>query len=187
MEKKRMGRKDFENPIFKDRAKVLKTSEETGGHYTLGELIVSPGGKNFMHTHSAFEETFTAIEGKLGVVLQGKKHYLQPGESITVPLYEPHHFFNDGEDAIKCHVRFVRGHDDFIKGIAIAYGLAKDGLTDNQGKPKKFSHLALVMDMTDTKPTGLIGMLFPLFKFLANRARRNGTERVLLERYYYEE
>src|ERR1700750_2580600 len=121
MEKKRVARTEFENPIFKDRAKVLKTSEETGGYYTLGELIVSPGGGNFMHTHSAFEETFTAIEGKLGVVLNGKKHYLQPGESITVPLYTAHHFFNDGKEPIKCHVKFVPGHDDFIRGIAIAY------------------------------------------------------------------
>jgi len=186
MEKKLVGRRYFENPIYKDRAKVLKTSEETGGSYSLGELEVFPGGGNFMHVHSAFEETFTAIEGKLGVMLAGKKYYLQPGESVTVPLYTPHHFFNDGNEVVKCQIKFVPGHDDFIRGIAIAYGLAMDGQTDSEGKPKKLSHLALLMDMTDTRPTGLIGMLFPLFKWMAKKARKNGTQKALLEKYYYE-
>src|SRR5580765_2348633 len=142
MQKKLVPKRVFINPIFKDRATVLKTSEETDGAYTLGELEVFPGGRNFMHTHSAFEETFTAKEGTLGVVLRAQKYFLQPGESITVPLYEPHHFFNDGKEPVKCHVKFVPAHDDFIKGIAIGYGLAADGKTDKEGKPKSLMHLA---------------------------------------------
>ena len=58
---------------------MLKTSEETSGQYLLGLLEVSPGGGNPMHTHSLFEETFTAVEGRLGVRYGDKKIYLKPG------------------------------------------------------------------------------------------------------------
>jgi mannose-6-phosphate isomerase-like protein (cupin superfamily) len=183
---KRKAKRVFINPIFKDKATVLETNEETGGRYMLGELVVYPGGGNFMHTHSAFEETFTAVKGTLGLVLNKKKYYLHPGESMTVPLYAPHHFFNDGNEPVTCHIKFTPGHDGFPKGIAIGYGLAADGETNGKGVPKSLSVLALLMVLTDTKPAGLMGLLFPLFKWMANRAKRNGTEEMLLNKYYYE-
>lgn len=179
-------RKVFINPIYKDKATVLKSLDETGGTYMLAELVVYPGGGNFMHTHSAFEETFTAVKGTLGVVLNNKKHYLQPGDSVTVPLHAPHHFFNNCKEPITCHIKFTPGHEGFVKGIAIGYGLAADGKTNSKGIPKSFMHLALLVVLTDTKPTGFMGILFPIFKWFAARARKNGTEQALLERYYYE-
>jgi quercetin dioxygenase-like cupin family protein len=172
--------------VYKDKVTVLKTSEETGGAYSLGELEVLPGGGNTMHTHSAFEETFTAIKGILGVALKNKKYFLQPGQSITVQLNTPHHFFNDDDQLVTCHVKFIPGHEGFPKGLAIAYGLAADGKTNGKGMPKSFMHLALLIVLTDTKPTGILGMLFPFFKWLANKAKKNGTENALLAKYYYE-
>lgn len=186
MKKQLIARRVFINPMYKDKATVLKTSEETGGAYSLGELEVWPGGGNPMHKHSAFTETFTAIKGTLGIALKDKKYYLKPGESITVPLHTPHHFFNDGQQPVTCHVKFVPGHADFVKGLAIGYGLAADGKTNKKGVPKSFTHLALLIVLTDTKATGLLGALFPLFKRLAGKARRNGTEEALLKKYYYE-
>jgi hypothetical protein len=47
--------------------------------------------------------------------------------------------------------------------------------------PNSLTHLALLTVLTDTKPTGLFGALFPFFKWLAKKARNNGTERLLLE------
>lgn len=186
MKKQLKARRVFVNPVFKDKAVVLKTSEETGGAYSLGELLVYPGGGNYMHTHSAFEETFTAVKGELCVMLGEKKHILKPGESITFPLHAPHHFFNDGKEPITCQVKFIPGHEDFVKGIAIAYGLAADGKTNSKGMPKSLTHLALLTVLTDTKPMGFLGNLFPIFKWLAKKAKDNGTEKTLLEKYYYE-
>jgi mannose-6-phosphate isomerase-like protein (cupin superfamily) len=186
MEKKFTARRIFVNPIYKDKATVLESVEETGGSYMLGELEIAPGGGNFMHTHSAFEETFIAVKGTLGVVLNDKKHFLKPGESITVPLHTPHHFFNNSRERIICHLKFKPGHEGFVKGIAIGYGLAADGKTNSKGIPKNLMHLALLIVLTDTKPTGPMGALFPAFKWLAKRAKKNGTEQALLEKYYYE-
>lgn len=175
----------FENPIFKDKATVLESVDDTGGSYMVGELEVAPGGGNFMHTHSAFEETFTAVKGVLGVVLNKKKYYLQPGQSVTIPLHAPHHFFNDNKEPITCHIKFTPGHEGFVKGIAIGYGLAADGKTNSKGTPKSLTYLALLITLTDTKPVGVMGLLFPVFKWLARKARKNGTEKALLDKYYY--
>jgi hypothetical protein len=68
MEKKLIATRVFINPVFKDRLTVLKTREETGGEYSLNELEKAPGEGNFMHTHSAFEEKFTAVKGILGAI-----------------------------------------------------------------------------------------------------------------------
>ncbi|MBC7936988.1 MAG: cupin domain-containing protein [Rhizobacter sp.] len=185
MTKKLIPKKVFINPAFKDKVTVLHTSEETGGAYSMGLLEISPGGGNPMHTHSEFEETFTAHEGVLGVALNGKKHYLSPGESITVPRNEPHHFFNNTSEKVSCFVKFVPGHENFIKGLAIGYGLAGDNLTSKTGVPKSLGHLAIMICLMDTKPTGILGLLFPVFKWMAGKARKNGTEQLLLEKYYY--
>lgn len=176
----------FVNPIYKDKATVLKTGEDTGGRYCLGELEVAPGGGNFLHVHSAFTETFTAMKGTLGVQFKNRRLFLKPGESITVPLYTPHCFFNNGSEPVVCHVKLEPAHDGFIKGIAIAYGLAADGRTDNKGKPKNLMHTALIMSLTDTLPVGMIRWLKPLFSLLAKRAKKEGVEEALLRQYYYE-
>ncbi len=183
---RKTARRVFINPVFEDKVTVLENIEETGGQYFLCELEVAPGGSNFMHVHSAFEETFTVVKGVLGIALDKKKHYLQPGESLTVPLYSSHHFFNDTKERVTCLIKFTPGHDGFIKGLAIAYGLAVDGKTNGKGLPKSLTHLALLVLLTDTKPTGVLGMLFPLFKWLASKARKKGMEEELLQKYYYE-
>lgn len=186
MENKKVPKRVFINPLYKDKATVLKFTHETKGAYLLGELEVAPGGGNPMHTHAAFQETFTAVKGILGIRIRNERFYLRPGESMTVPLHTPHCFFNDDDEPITCHIKFEPGHDGFIKGLAIGYGLARDGHTNKKGIPKSLIHLALVIVLTDTKPAGLLGALFPLFKWLARKAQQNGTEQELLDRYYYE-
>ena len=181
-----VARRVFVNPIYKDKATVLKTSEDTNGQYLLGELEVSPGGGNSLHVHKAFTETFTAVKGILGVRFKNKQLYLRPGESITVPINTPHCFFNDGDETIVCHVKLAPAHEGFVKGIAIGYGLASDGLTNKKGIPKSITHLALLVSLTDTRPYGALGLLMSLFKWLAKRARKKGLEERLLNRYYYQ-
>jgi mannose-6-phosphate isomerase-like protein (cupin superfamily) len=182
----RPTKREFGNPAYKDKVTVLKTSEETKGEYSLGQLEVYPGGGNGLHIHTAFTETFTAVKGTLGVVLRDKKIYLKPGDSLTIPLQMPHYFFNDNKETIVCNIKLQPGHQGFEKGIAIAYGLATDGKSSKKGVPKSISHLALIMMLTDTHPAGVLGWLKPLFRSLANRAKRKGVEKELLEKYYYQ-
>ena len=186
MERTRTTKRILENPIFKDKAVIIKTSRETGGAYSLGELEVAPGGGNGLHKHSAFTETFTAVKGKLGVTYGKKKLFLNPGESLTIPLKTPHYFFNEGPEKIICQVKLQPGHEGFEKGIAIAYGLAADGRTNRKGIPKSFTHLSLLVMLSDTIPAGILSLMMPLFRLFAKRARNKGIENELLEKYYYE-
>ena len=186
MKKELRPRRVFINPIYKDKVTILKSSQETGGNYSLGELEISPGGGNSLHVHSAFDETFTAIKGTLGVAFKDKKILLQPGESITVTRFTPHHFFNSTNEMVVCHIKFTPGHEGFEKGIAIAYGLASDGKTNRKGIPKSISHLALLINLTNTNPPGFLGVLTPVFNWFAKRARKNGMEQELLKKYYYQ-
>jgi len=182
----RVAKRTFINPQFKDKVTVLKTSEDTNGKYLLGLLEVAPGGGNHMHTHSLFEESFMAVEGRLGVQYGDRKIYLKPGESVTVPREQPHHFFNDSKMVVICQVKLTPAYEGFIKGIAILYGLAADGLTNKKGLPKGLMHLALFITLMDIKPAIFIGRLMPLFKILARWARKRGIEQQLLDKYYYE-
>jgi mannose-6-phosphate isomerase-like protein (cupin superfamily) len=186
MQEKRQTKRILENPAYKDKVTVLKTSDETNGEYSLGQLEIYPGGGNGLHIHTAFTETFTAIKGTLGVVIRDRKMYLKPGESLMIPQQTPHHFFNDNEETIVCNIKLQPGHQGFEKGIAIAYGLAAEGKSSKKGVPKSITHLALIMMLTDTYPAGVLGLLKPIFRRLAVRARRKGIERDLLERYYYQ-
>jgi hypothetical protein len=82
-------------------------------------------------------------------------------------------------------VKLSPGHEGFIKGIAILYGLAADGKTNKKGVPRSLTHLALFFSLADTIPTGGLSLLAPLFRWLAARARKRGMEKEPLEKYYY--
>jgi len=186
MQQGRGFRKIYVNPIFKDKATVLKTLADTEGVYTLGELVVYPGGNNFLHTHNNFEETFIGVEGSIGVRIRNEEFLLGPGQSMTIPRKTPHYFFNRSDKPVTCYVRMDPGQDDFIKGIAILYGLAADQKTDSKGKPKSLTDLAMISILMDTKPSGALGWLYPLFRWLAASGRKNGREKEHLEKYYFE-
>jgi hypothetical protein len=57
------------NPIFRDTVTFIKTSAETKEQFTEAELTLMPGGRNPLHYHLSYSETFTAIDGELGVGL----------------------------------------------------------------------------------------------------------------------
>jgi hypothetical protein len=79
---------------------------------------------------------------------------LNTGESFTVPAGTPHRFYNEADDMVKFHITFQTGHTGMENFIKIFYGLASDGLTDKNGKPKKFAHLAVALQMSDSNAPG---------------------------------
>lgn len=147
------------------------------------ELTLMPGGGNPPHIHTAFDETFTAVKGKLGLRLGKEKMLLQPGESFTVRKGEVHNFFNPGKEEIVFKIKFTPGHEGMEHLLRIAYGLAADGLTNKEGVPKSILVAALIMEMGDSYPTGLFYLLRPLLSLLAKRARKKGIEKALVDKY----
>jgi quercetin dioxygenase-like cupin family protein len=170
------------NPLIQDTVTFLKTAEETGGAESELLLTLRPGGKNALHYHKAFSETFTALDGELG--LQFAKHktkVLQPGESFTAEPLTPHGFFNPTDREIKFHIRIAPGHTGFEEALRIAYGLAEDGLTNQDGIPRKISHMAILVSLSDTNLPGIFSFFAPILKIMAARAQGEATK--LREKY----
>lgn len=170
------------NPIFKDTVTFLQLAEESGNSITEAEITLMPGGENPLHYHKTFSETFTAVEGDLGIKL-GKKvsRILKPGESYTVEPMSVHCFFNPTDQEIKFNVKIRPGHTGFEHSLRIIYGLAEDGLTDKKSVPKSLKHAAIILSMSDMNLPGLFTFMFPLLKWMAARAKSNGEEQKLMD------
>ncbi len=178
-----MEKRVFQNSKFKDRVTVLKSPKETNHEYLLLEIELDPKGGNGLHYHTSFSEEFIPVNGDLGVRLGKKKVILKPGNSAVVKIGESHHFFNPGGETIRFQVKIVPGHEGFLQGVKIAYGLAEDGLTTKTGIPKKLDHLALLLKLSDTRAGGLLGLIFSLIMMKAKRAESNGVLKALTEKY----
>lgn len=173
------------NPAFDDTVTFLKYSYETDGAYTLLEIDLAPGGGNTNHFHERFAETFTAVEGTLGVEYEGEDFFLQPGERVTVQPGEVHRFYNPGDDRIRFHVRIEPGSAGFERALYLMYGLTRDGYADESGMLQDFGHIALFLKLSDTRAPGFLNLLTPLFKRSANRMVASGEADELLQRYYF--
>ncbi len=172
------------NPVIKDTTIFVKTAAETGGRHTQVEVRLMPGGGTPLHYHKSFSETFTVLEGVLGLQLgYRKKILLPPGKSHTVEAGQAHRFFNSTGKKIRFSVDIRPGHTGFENGLYIMYGLAGDGMTNKKGVPKKIQHLALVAEMSEMYLPGIFTLFKPVFKRIAKKARENGTEQMLIEKY----
>lgn len=172
------------NPVIQDTILFIQTSEASHAAITEMELTLMPGGSNFPHYHKSFTETFTAMEGVLGLRLNGNQvKMLQPGESCAVAPNQVHHFFNPGETEIRFNITITPGHKGFEYSLRILYGLAGDGFTNKKSIPRSLTHMAIIGAMSDSYLPGFMKIVSPLFNFLAKRAKKNGLEKQLVDRY----
>lgn len=177
------GRKVYVNPVIGDKVIFLENSKDTGGTRTLVHIELAACGGNTLHIHEDFAETFIVIEGSLKVRVGNEHKVLQQGDVYTVPPKTPHYFQNPTDGPVQFQVRLEPGHEGFEQGLKIAYGLARDGLTDKKSMPKKFSHMALLITLTGTAPTGVFAWLMPIFRWKAAKARKKGILTALIEKY----
>jgi quercetin dioxygenase-like cupin family protein len=172
------------NPIIRDTATFLQTAEESGGKISDVEITLMPAGGNPLHYHKTYSETFTSIEGDLCLKLgKGKTIKLKPGQSYTVKPMERHGFFNGGDKAIKFNIKIEPGHTGFENSLRIIYGLAADGLTNKKSIPKSLKHTAIIVCMSDMNVPGLLTLLYPVLRRISNKAKANGEEKKLIEKY----
>ncbi len=65
--------------------------KQTGGAYSLSEIVFQPGGEGTpLHRHHREEETYYVIEGQLEVHVGDQKTILKPGGSVLLPRGIPH-------------------------------------------------------------------------------------------------
>lgn len=172
------------NAVIKDTITFVQTSDDTNGRVTELELTLMPNGGNFYHYHKTLTETFTAVDGTLGLKFKGNKvKILKPGDTHSVPANHVHSFFNPEDKEIRFNVQITPGHKGFENSLRILYGLAEDGLTNNKSIPKNLYHIAIIGSMSDSYLSGFMKILAPIFSLLAKRAKTNGLEKHLIEKY----
>ena len=171
------------NPIQKDYATFLETSDETGGEHTLIEIEVAPGGGTTPHYHLTYAEHFEVISGALEVMVGGETRTLTAGEKSVAPKNTLHNFHNATDRATTFLVEIRPGHGGFEKALRVAYGLASDGYSNAKGLPKNLYHTALLFEWGEGRMPGFFTVVEPLFRLLAKRARRKGIDRELEARY----
>lgn len=178
-----MQKRVFYNPKVKDKVTVLKTAGETNGDHILVEVELAAGGGTPKHYHTTFNETFIPVDGILGVDVGKKQLRLQGAISATARMNEIHRFYNPGKTPIRFHVKIFPAENRFLESLCIGYGLADDGKTNDKGIPKKFDHLAVLMEHADSRFTGFLGLIEPFLLRRARKARKRGVLKALIEQY----
>ena len=121
------------NPITNDRMVYRKTAQDSDGELLRLDLFVSPRGSNPLHVHPLQEEYFKAVSGTLGVQVGDEHRRLSEGEEAVVPPGTPHRWWNDSNDEeahVLVELRPALNTETFFE---TAYGLARDGKTDENG------------------------------------------------------
>lgn len=182
-EKEKIGARRIYNPIQKDYATFLETSEEAGGERTLIEIEVAPGGGTPPHYHLTYAEHFEVLEGELEVTVGGETRTPSEGEKAVAPVDTLHNFRNATDEPVTFLCEMRPGQPGFEKGLKVVYGLARDDLVRADGIPKNLYHLALTLEWSEIRLPGIFTFIEPLFGLLARRARRKGIDKELEARY----
>jgi quercetin dioxygenase-like cupin family protein len=174
----------FHNPLIKDRVTFLETAVSSGGQRTLILVDLAPGGGNTLHWHQQFNETFSPVEGTLGIQLENEKRLLAPGEKATAPRGKKHRFFNPSDALpVSFMVELRPASEGFERCIAYAYGLAEDGLTTTKAVPKRPKDLALLAHWGDTYMPGPMGVLMRLLRNWGRKLAAKDRHHARLTRY----
>jgi mannose-6-phosphate isomerase-like protein (cupin superfamily) len=123
------------NPVTGERLVWELTSRDTDGEYTLFHTFVEPGGAvAAAHVHPYQTETFTVVEGRLGVERGREQLELGPGDVAVIDPGTPHKFWNAGETTLQFRAD-VRPALQFESLIETMFGLAAAGKTNKKGMP----------------------------------------------------
>lgn len=161
----------------------LRTGEETGGESALLYFEAAPGDGLPTHYHLTYEEHFQVLEGTLRVQVGRTVLDLLPGAEVSAPTNVLHRWRNAGDGPVRFLVEVRPAHPGLEKSLQVLYGLARDGRTTAEGRPRNLYHLALVLQWSETRLPGRFRVLAPALRAVARRARDRGVDRELEERY----
>jgi quercetin dioxygenase-like cupin family protein len=125
----------MQNPVTGELIRFVETAADTGGEYTLVEVVVEPDGfVAAAHEHPYQTETFTVVEGEITFVAGGETIVARAGDTVVVEPGTAHRFRNTGDvDArFTCE---VRPSLQFERLIETMFLLAQDGKVNRKGLP----------------------------------------------------
>ncbi len=171
------------NPIQKDTVRFLKTHADTGGEYTLVEVVLADRGGVGLHYHKTYSESFTCMEGELQVQLGKTIHTLVHGQSATALPNINHLFRNRSGKPCRFAVELRPASRGFEQSLQIGYGLATDGLCKANGFPKDKLALAWLFMISESNLPGWMSAFEFILRWQAKKAISKGIDKAMLERY----
>ena len=131
------------NQIIKNNATgetltMLVSDEDNGGACQLYEVFLPPHRPSPpLHYHVDFIETFTVKQGNLDIYVDRdqKRFLLQPGESATAHIRQPHRFANDHDEPVIFTVK-TEPAGGVVRAFQLAYGIANNGGAAGDGLPR---------------------------------------------------
>jgi mannose-6-phosphate isomerase-like protein (cupin superfamily) len=79
--------------VVGDTYTILVDGMQTGGRYTLIDMLIPPGGGPPPHRHN-FEEMFSILEGEVTLIFRGETIVAGAGTTVNIPANAPHQFQN---------------------------------------------------------------------------------------------
>ena len=102
------------NPVLNDTVTFLRTAAESSGAVTEVEAIVMPGASSPPHFHSSYDETITALEGRIRLQLaKGVEVELAPGEAYLIQAGQVHGLSNATESVVRVRSQISPGSQGF--------------------------------------------------------------------------
>tara|TARA_Y100000385_G_scaffold291634_1_gene370950 strand:- start:1767 stop:2321 length:555 start_codon:yes stop_codon:yes gene_type:complete len=177
-------RKSIYNPITSERATFLLTSNETNGKKTVIEIEIGPKGKGPpLHFHKDFTEEFEMVKGQMNVKVEKKVFTLTEGESCRIEIGQQHTFWSESEEPVIFRGTLEPGNEEFENGIAIMFGLARDGYLSSKGFPKRISQALVVGELSDSHVKGILNYIFRLLSFFTNKNKLAKEKNELIDKY----
>jgi mannose-6-phosphate isomerase-like protein (cupin superfamily) len=96
-------------------ATIKATKEQTGGQYTLVEILAPEGYPGVLHVHHQEDEGFWILEGELTVYVGDQTLKAYPGSFLFGPKDVPHAFTVDSGPARLLFVLSPAGFEDLIR------------------------------------------------------------------------
>lgn len=160
----------------------LISSVDTSKNSVL-ELNILPGEKTPWHYHTLFSETFEVLKGTLEVGKGKDIHHLKKGDIATIKPNEKHYYHNVSNEECIITTTINPGNKNFENSLFILKGLAKDGLANDAGTPRKFSDLVVFIYLSNSRMIGFQKIAEPIFDFFAKAAIKKGHLNELIQKY----
>jgi quercetin dioxygenase-like cupin family protein len=98
---------------------VKASAADTGGEYTLAEVVAPPGLATPLHVHHAEDEGFYVLEGTVAITVGDEVVELSPGQHAFGPREVPHKFVVGPEGARMIWVLTPGGFEDMAEAVSV--------------------------------------------------------------------
>ncbi len=96
-------------------ATIKATAEDTGGRYSLVEVLEPAGVQAPLHVHHAEDEAFWVLEGRVTFTIGDETLEATPGTFVFAPRDVPHTYRVDSGDARLLFILSPAGFEGFIR------------------------------------------------------------------------